>query len=189
MRTLSASPMRTLSASLYCAIRQTATLVPRCSLRPELQSRVSHRLRALHRGRPDSPPNRGRARPAIALVAALICLRSGGRLLRRDADADRPNSGLGIRTVEWLRDHGARGLVNEVENIYYSLNAPAKGGPALKQLPAQPGTVAAARTCAPAPVHAYRPAPITPVIHPGAARRGRVARDVRRTAAPGHRCS
>ena len=45
------------------------------------------------------------------------------------------NSSLGIRSVEWLRDHGAAGLVSKVESIYYSLNAPAKGGPALHALP------------------------------------------------------
>ena len=42
------------------------------------------------------------------------------------------DSSLGIRTVEWMRDNGARGLVNTVENFYYSLNAPAKGGPPLR---------------------------------------------------------
>jgi hypothetical protein len=45
------------------------------------------------------------------------------------------NSSLGIRSVEWLRDHGAAGLVSKVESIYYSLTAPAKGGPALRALP------------------------------------------------------
>lgn len=53
------------------------------------------------------------------------------------------DSSLSIRTVEWLRDNGARGLVNDVENMYYSLNAPATGGPALRALPKQPGVVAA----------------------------------------------
>ncbi len=45
------------------------------------------------------------------------------------------NSSVGIRSVEWLRDHGAAGLVARVETIYYSLTAPAKGGPALHALP------------------------------------------------------
>jgi Phosphodiester glycosidase len=47
------------------------------------------------------------------------------------------NSPIGIRTVEWLRDNGARGLVNQIESTYYSLTAPAKGGPALRALPGQ----------------------------------------------------
>jgi hypothetical protein len=34
-----------------------------------------------------------------------------------------------------LRDNGAAGLVSEVEHVYYSLNAPATGGPALRALP------------------------------------------------------
>ena len=45
------------------------------------------------------------------------------------------NSSLGIRTVEWLRDHGAAGLVAKVESTYYTLTAPSKGGPTLRALP------------------------------------------------------
>ena len=30
------------------------------------------------------------------------------------------NSTLGIKSVEWLKENGARGLVNQVENFYYS---------------------------------------------------------------------
>jgi hypothetical protein len=45
------------------------------------------------------------------------------------------NSSLGIRSVEWLRDHGTAGLVTKVESIYYTFEAPAKGGPALHALP------------------------------------------------------
>src|SRR5664280_1670862 len=61
-----------------------------------------------------------------ALVLALPALVSYASMLTQASD-----SSLSIRTVEWLRDNGARGLVNKVENIYYSLNAPATGGPAL----------------------------------------------------------
>jgi hypothetical protein len=45
------------------------------------------------------------------------------------------NVGTGVRVVEWLRDNGAAGLVSEVERIYYSMNAPSTGGPALRALP------------------------------------------------------
>lgn len=45
------------------------------------------------------------------------------------------NSSVGIRSVEWLRDHGAAGIVTKIESIYYSLNAPEKGGPRLRALP------------------------------------------------------
>ena len=42
-------------------------------------------------------------------------------------DDARPTPRFGIRTVEWLRDNGARGLVNKVESIYYSLNGALDG--------------------------------------------------------------
>jgi len=45
------------------------------------------------------------------------------------------NSSTGVRTVEWLRDHGAAGLVAKIESVYYSLTAPSKGGPTLRALP------------------------------------------------------
>ena len=80
---------------------------------------------------------------------------------------------LGIRTVEWLRDNGARAIVNKVENIYYSLNAPAKGGPGLKALPAQAGGLAATSPGAPPATrrvrihhHFYRPPNIAAVMSP-----------------------
>jgi hypothetical protein len=51
------------------------------------------------------------------------------------AMARRSDSSLGVRSVEWLRDHGAAGLVATVESYYYSLTAPSKGGPTLHELP------------------------------------------------------
>jgi hypothetical protein len=75
------------------------------------------------------------------------------------------NAGLGIRTVEWMRDNGARWLVNDVENFYYSLTAPAKGGPALRALPGLAGHIP---TLALNPRQAvqYRPPRVPPVIQP-----------------------
>ncbi len=79
------------------------------------------------------------------------------------------NSSLGIRSVEWLRDHGAAGLVTEVESIYYSLEAPAKGGPALHALPkvgvsaAGAGTSAAGAGSTPV---VDRPPRIRPLAYP-----------------------
>ncbi len=80
------------------------------------------------------------------------------------------NSSVSIRTVEWLRDNGARGLVNRVESIYYSLTAPATGGPGLKALPGQPNALpsqAAARAAGARyrRLH-YRPRNLAPVIRP-----------------------
>jgi hypothetical protein len=74
------------------------------------------------------------------------------------------NSSFFVNSVEWLRDNGARGIVNKVENIYYSMNAPTKGGKALHKLPHQGGTTmfdAAAKTA-----HHYEPPRIAPTIHP-----------------------
>lgn len=45
------------------------------------------------------------------------------------------NVGFGVRSIEWLRDNGGAWLVSDIERIYYSLNAPEKGGPPLKSLP------------------------------------------------------
>ncbi len=64
---------------------------------------------------------------AVALVPAAVSYATA--MLRPS------NSSLGIRTVEWLREHGAAGVVSEVESVYYTLQAPAKGGPALRALP------------------------------------------------------
>ena len=44
---------------------------------------------------------------------------------------------FGVRSVEWIRAKPAGNwLVDEIEHVYYSWNAPKKGGPQLKSLPA-----------------------------------------------------
>ncbi len=73
------------------------------------------------------------------------------------------NSSLSIRSVEWMRDNGARGIVNQVESTYYALTAPSTGGPALRALPKQPGSAAAAPHHT---LHDYRPPQIRPLISP-----------------------
>jgi hypothetical protein len=65
-----------------------------------------------------------------------------------------------------MRDNGARGLVNKVENIYYSLNAPAKGGSALHRLPGQAGAIAGVGSAAHV-VHYYLPPNIKPLVATG----------------------
>jgi hypothetical protein len=111
-------------------------------------------------------PRRSQRARRIALIAAAICLVPATVSLVGAVTA-RSNSGLGIRVVEWMRDHGARGLVNRVESIYYSLNSPATGGPGLRALPGLPG----ATLVPPAlrAVHhrrAYRPPSVPPAITP-----------------------
>ena len=59
----------------------------------------------------------------VATIAALICL-VAAFVSYVNAISGRSDSSLGIRTVEWLRDNGARGLVDRIENLYYSLTAP-----------------------------------------------------------------
>jgi hypothetical protein len=65
------------------------------------------------------------------------------------------NSSFTIRSFEWLRDHGAAGIASEIESIYYTLNAPSTGGPALRSLPLREQIAAAAH-----------PHSIAPLIHP-----------------------
>lgn len=72
------------------------------------------------------------------------------------------NTSFSIRAVEWLRSHGGAGLVSSVENVYYSLNAPSKGGPGLKTLP----EVGVAVLRGHAKAHPYQPPRITPLAHP-----------------------
>jgi hypothetical protein len=91
----------------------------------------------------------------ISLVPALVSFAS---------TMTRPsNSSFFINAVEWMRDNGARGLVNTIENEYYALTAPAKGGPALKKLTRQSGALAAAPVVH--KVHYYRPPNIVPLTH------------------------
>ena len=98
------------------------------------------------------------------MIAAVICLLpalgSYFAMLTERSDTSLP-----IRTVEWIRSHGMRSFVDQVENFYYSFNAPPKGGKPLKALPKQVGT-AVGRLGRALKVSYYRPPNIAPVIHP-----------------------
>lgn len=72
------------------------------------------------------------------------------------------NSSLAVRSVEWLRSNGGAGLVSRIENIYYSLSAPSKGGPGLRALPDVGVSVTHAHTAR----HPYQPPPIQPLASP-----------------------
>jgi hypothetical protein len=112
----------------------------------------------LPRRRREPPTPRTRRVRRIALVAAGICLIpvviSYLSMLGQKSD-----SSVGIRTVEWLTSNGGRGIVDEVESVYYQLTAPSTGGPALKKLPGQ--TAVARRVVEP-----YAPKALRPVISP-----------------------
>jgi hypothetical protein len=66
------------------------------------------------------------------------------------------NSSLTIRSFEWLRDHGAGRVATQVESFYYSLNAPATGGPGLRKLKLRSAAVA----------EAVHPPDLSPIVHP-----------------------
>jgi hypothetical protein len=73
----------------------------------------------------------------------------------------RPSSlPLGVRSVEWVRTHHGAWIVNTAERLYYSWNAPSRGGPALRTLP----HVGAAAV--PSRVRVYRPKAIRPLVLP-----------------------
>jgi hypothetical protein len=88
----------------------------------------------------------------IALVLCLVPVAISYTLTM----AGPSNSSFTIRTFEWLRDHGGAAVASQFESLYYSLNAPATGGPALHRLPLRSRAAAAA-------VH---PADIAPVVRP-----------------------
>jgi hypothetical protein len=109
----------------------------------------------------DAPGGWRRAR-RIVLAAALVCLVPA--LISFVSTVAQPsNSSFFINAVEWLRDNGARGLVNRIENTYYSLTAPSKGGPALRRLPGQKGALSAAAARHKLTVHYYLPPRIKPL--------------------------
>ncbi len=69
---------------------------------------------------------------------------------------------VGARVTEWVRGHGGGGLVTWAENVWYTWNAPPKGGkPAKGAIPAAP-----TRTTVPVatgPAHLAAPAAIVPL--------------------------
>ncbi len=78
-----------------------------------------------------SPWRRARRVVVIALWLCLIPIASSYVTTM----AGPSNSSFTIRSFEWLRDHGAAQIASQIEGVYYSLNAPSTGGPALKKLP------------------------------------------------------
>ncbi len=92
---------------------------------------------------------------ALALAIALVSYAS--------AMLEPSDSSLGVRSVEWLRDNGAAGLVTKVESIYYTLTAPAKGGPQLRALPRVGVASTGANGLAPPAAVVDRPARVRPL--------------------------
>ena len=102
----------------------------------------------------------------MLLVACLFCLALAA-LSWVPAVAGSRNLSLTVASVEWLRSHGGNPIVSQIENWYYELNEPGKGGPPLKSLP-QVGVVAeteGGEGREGGPAH-YEPAAVEPLIHP-----------------------
>jgi hypothetical protein len=106
----------------------------------------------------------------IALVAALVALVPAAFSYVHTMTGP-SNSSLSIRSVEWLREHGAAGLVARVESVYYSLTAPATGGPTLRALPAVGYGTGSHRALAEGAAGSltqaeYRPPRVPALLHP-----------------------
>jgi hypothetical protein len=113
--------------------------------------------------RPARVPIWRRAR-RIALAACFFCL-AAAALSWLPAITGSRNLGVTIASVEWLRSHGGNPIVTQIENWYYTLNEPEKGGPPLKSLP-QVGVAVAGGGEGSEAVAAYRPPRVDPLIHP-----------------------
>ncbi|MGN6217123.1 MAG: hypothetical protein ACTHN7_09250, partial [Solirubrobacterales bacterium] len=100
----------------------------------------------------------------VVLLAATICLLPAAISWVQALNQSR-NVSWNIATVEWVRQHGGNPLVSQIEDWYYELNAPSKGGPALKSLP-QVGVAASSQEGGESQHPIYRPPPIKPLIHP-----------------------
>jgi hypothetical protein len=96
----------------------------------------------------------------VFLLAAIACLIPAG-ISYVGAMGRGHNVGLGVSSVEWLRQHGGNPIVSQIENWYYTLSAPEKGGPALRSLP-QVGVGAAGE----GGDSGYRPPDVVPLIQP-----------------------
>ena len=111
--------------------------------------------------RPLSPWRRARR---IILFSSLVCVAVASTSYL-PAISEKHNVGLGVTSVEWLRQHGGNPIVSEIENWYYQLSAPEKGGPPLKALPAV-GIATTEGGEDAAPKRAYRPPRVQPLIRP-----------------------
>ncbi|HWC48938.1 MAG TPA: hypothetical protein VG448_08655 [Solirubrobacterales bacterium] len=101
----------------------------------------------------------------VILIAAFVCLVPVAVSWVRMLSQPR-NVSWNIATVEWVRAHGGNPLISQVENWYYELNAPSKGGPPLKSLPHVGVAAVSAHSPEPEEVHIYRPPRVKPLIHP-----------------------
>ena len=64
----------------------------------------------------------------VVLIATAICLVPAAFSYLGAVTSFR-NVGFSIASVEWMRAHGGNGVVSQIEDWYYTLTAPSKGGP------------------------------------------------------------
>jgi hypothetical protein len=104
-----------------------------------------------------------RARRILLLAAVLALVPVGVSYV--EAMSEKHNVGLGVSSVEWLRKNGGNPFVSQVENWYYTLTAPSKGGPPLRSLP-HVGVADAGEEAPDPKLRAYRPPNVKPLIRP-----------------------
>ncbi|WP_417235194.1 hypothetical protein [Arthrobacter sp.] len=88
------------------------------------------------------PPPRRRRRHRLRLIALLLALLMVVPGISYAQALTYPgNASWADRSVGWVRDNGGAGIVNAVENWYYTLHAPSTGAPEASSLPswAAPG--------------------------------------------------
>ncbi|HVV89226.1 MAG TPA: phosphodiester glycosidase family protein [Solirubrobacterales bacterium] len=120
--------------------------------------------RPTRRRHPRERPSPRRRVRRVLTVACAFCL-GVAALSWLPAVTGSRNLSVTVASVEWLRSHGGNPIVSEIENFYYRLNEPGKGGPPLKSLP-QVGVAAAGGEVGEGETTAYRPANVDPLIHP-----------------------
>ncbi len=99
----------------------------------------------------------------IVLLATGICLLPAAASYVGNL-SEPHNVRFGVASVEWMRQNGGNGVVSQIENWYYTLTAPSKGGPPLRSLP-QVG-IAATSSDPESAAQPYRPPNVKPPIKP-----------------------
>ena len=100
-------------------------------------------------------PGRARRR-VVGVVFALVVVLLAPGLSYAQALTYPGSATWQMRSVEWMRDHGASPLVDRVENWYYTTNRPTGSAPASFALPHTAGADSASRS----PIASPAPAPL-----------------------------
>jgi hypothetical protein len=148
--------------------------------------------RAENLGSGGHAPRHGRARRSLpgskrtwwlVAVGVVVVLLTPSAWSYGQALAAPGNTALTVRSVDWLRDHHLRWLVNDVENFWYNHHKPKKGGAPTGKLaqtfdqgvaagPSGGSSTAGQGGSAPTPKHLPAPAPIQPIVAPPIAGEG-----------------